>query len=124
MAVFGADEIVASAAAKAALFASSRAGAVDMESHGAARAAKDAGVPFAAFRAIADPSTRALPGAALDAVAPDGSTRVVATLLKCAKAPGDFPALLALGRDQSAALKALSGGLGRLLPGLLLSLDL
>jgi nucleoside phosphorylase len=122
--LLGADSIIASAEDKARLFASYGAVAVDMESHGAARAAKAADVPFAAIRAIADPAGRALPKAALGAVAMDGSTRVIATLLKCAKAPGDFPALLLLGRDSGAALKTLGRSLDRLLGGLLLGLDL
>lgn len=123
-AVYGSDVIVQSAEEKAKLFARTGAVAVDMESHGAARAALGAGLPFLAIRAIADPADRALPAAALDAVAPDGSTRVFATLLKCAKAPGQFPALLQLGSDSEKALKALRRGLGPLLGRLLLRLDL
>jgi hopanoid-associated phosphorylase len=122
--LFGADEIVASAREKAQLFERYTAAAVDMESHGAARAARAGGVPFAAIRAIADPAGRALPRAALNAVAPDGSTRTLAVLLECAKAPGQFPALMQLGSDSEAALKSLRGGLGGLFRRLLLSLDL
>lgn len=122
--LFGSDEIVASPREKAALFERYAAGAVDMESHGAARAARAAGVPFAAIRAVADPASRALPGAALGAVAPDGSTRAFSVLLKCAKAPGEFPALMQLGADSDAALKTLRGGLGGLFRRLLFSLDL
>ena len=95
--LFGADVIIASARDKARLFDQFGALAVDMESHGAARAAKAAGVPFAAIRAIADPCSRALPPAALNAVTPDGGTRVFSVLLECAKAPRQFPALLQLG---------------------------
>ncbi len=122
--VYGSDVIIQTADQKAALFKKTGAAAVDMESHGAARAALAAGLPFLAIRAIADPADRALPGAAMDAVAPDGSTRVFATLVKCAKAPGDFPALLQLGSDSEKALKALRRSLGPLLGRLLLRLDL
>lgn len=122
--IFGSDDIIATAEEKARLFRDFGAVAVDMESHGAARAAKAAGVPFLAIRAIADPAHRALPRSALGAVAPDGSTRVLATLLKCAKAPGDFPALLQLGKDSDAALKTLGRDLGPLFGRLLLGLDL
>lgn len=122
--LFGADRIIASPEEKAALFAATGAAAVDMESHGAARAALRAGVPFAAIRAIADPAERALPKAVLGAVAPDGATRVLSTLLKCAKAPGDFPALVRLGRDSEIALEALRSDLGGLFRGLLLGGDL
>lgn len=113
--LFGADEIVASAAEKAALFQRFNAAAVDMESHGAARAAASAGAAFAAVRAVADPASRALPSAALNAVAPDGSTRVMRTLLECAKAPGQFPALLKLGQDSGSALKTLRSVIGSIM---------
>lgn len=122
--LFGSDEIVATAAAKRRLYDRYDAAAVDMESHGAARAARAAGVPFAAIRAIADPAARALPEAALNAVAPDGGTRVMSVLMACAKSPGQFPAILQLGADSDAALKSLRGGLGGLFRRLLFSLDL
>ena len=97
--LFGADEIVASTREKARLFERYGATAVDMESHGAARAARSANMPFAAIRAIADPADRVLPPAALNAVASDGSTKTLSVLWACAKTPGQFPALLQLGSD-------------------------
>lgn len=123
-ALFGADEVVASASRKRALFQNHEAVAVDMESHGAARAALGEGVPFAAIRAIADPADRALPPSALNAVAPDGSTRVLATLAAAARDPKQFPQLLKLGADSGAALKTLRRDLGPLFSRLFLSLDL
>ncbi len=123
-ALFGADQIVATALAKARIYEQFGAAAVDMESHGAARAARSAGIPFAAIRAIADPASRALPAAALDAVAPDGSTKIFTVLAACVKAPGEFPALLKLGADSEAALKTLRRDLGGLFRRLLFSLDL
>lgn len=122
--LYGAEVIVRTAADKASIFARTRAAAVDMESLGAARAASSGSVPFLALRAIADPAERALPNAALGAVASDGSTRVLSTLMKCAKSPGDFPALLQLGADSEKALKALRGSLGSVLRRFLLGLDL
>lgn len=122
--LFGSDVIIASAREKAALFERYAAVAVDMESHGAARAARAAGVPFAAVRAIADPASRALPPAALHAVTPDGGTRVFSVLLECARAPGQFPALLQLGSDSNKALKSLRDSLGGLFDRLVFSLDL
>jgi hopanoid-associated phosphorylase len=123
-ALFGSDAIVASAREKARLFERYGAVAVDMESHGAARAARAAGVPFAAVRAIADPASRALPPAASHAVTADGGTRVFSVLLECAKAPGQFPALLQLGADSNKALKSLRDSLGGLFDRLCFSLDL
>lgn len=121
--LFGADAIIASPAEKARLYREFGAAAVDMESHGAGRAAREAGVPFAAIRAVADPASRAVPRAALNAVAPDGGTRVIPTLINCVKAPGDVPALLKLGAESSRALRSLSGRLDQLL-GALFRLDL
>lgn len=121
--IYGSDKIIRTSAEKAALFRETGAVAVDMESHGAAKAASDAGLPFLALRAVADPASRAIPNAALGAVAEDGGTRVLPTLLRCARAPQEFPALLQLGADSAEALRALSRGLGLFLGGLLLRLD-
>ncbi len=122
--LFGADEIIDSTMKKSALFHNHGCVAVDMESHGAARAAARAGAPFAAIRAIADPADRALPAAALNAVAPDGSTRVFKTLGAALRDPRQFPELMKLGADSAAATKALRRDLGTLFGGLFLSLDL
>lgn len=116
--LFGADEIIESAAKKSALFRNHGCAAVDMESHGAARAAARAGAPFLAIRAIADPADRALPPAALNAVAPDGSTRVMPTLAAALRDPRQFPALMKLGADSAAATRTLR----RELPGLFAAL--
>ena len=123
-ALFGSDSIVQSADHKTALHYNHNAVAVDMESHGAARAAAEFSAPFIAVRAIADPADRALPKAALNAVAPDGSTRVLATLIEMAKAPGDIPALMQLGSDSEKALKTLRRDLGPFFDRLFLALDL
>ena len=122
--LLGADDIIDSAMTKAALFQNHGALAVDMESHGAARAADEARVPFLAIRAIADPADRALPPAALGAVASDGSTRVFKTLGAALRDPKQFPALMKLGADSAAATKTLRRDLGPLFRGLFLRLDL
>ncbi len=113
--LFGADDIIDSVAAKAALYADHRALAVDMESHGCARAAARAGVAFLAIRAVADPADRALPPAALGAVASDGSTRVFRTLIAALRDPAQFPALMKLGEDSAAAQRTLTRCLGPML---------
>ena len=123
-ALFGSDDIIETAGEKTALFQNHGCLAVDMESHGAARAAARAGVPFLAIRAVADPADRALPPAALGAVAPDGSTRMLATLGAALRDPKQFPALIKLGADSGAALKTLRRDLRALFGALFLSLDL
>lgn len=105
--LFGSDQIIADTSRKGVLFRRHAAVAVDMESHGAARAAARFGVPFAAIRTIADPADRALPPAALNAVAPDGSTRVIMTLLRAVKSRGQLSALVQLGKDSAIATKTL-----------------
>ena len=122
--VYGSDVIIQSPEEKARLFSDSGACAVDMESHAVAHVAMAHGLSFLAVRAIADPAPRALPAAALGAVAPDGSTRVGKTLLAMTKAPGDIPALLQLGSDSQKALKTLRRDFGGLLRDFLLALDL
>lgn len=122
--LFGADEIVDSITKKSALFHNHGTVAVDMESHGAARAAARAGAPFLAIRAIADPADRALPQAALGAVAPDGATRIFTTLGAAMRDPKQFPELMKLGADSAAATKRLRRDLGPLFLRLFLSLDL
>lgn len=123
-ALFGADAIIENTSKKSALFHNHGALAVDMESHGAAKAAAAAGVPFLAIRAIADPADRALPPAALNAVAEDGSTRTLATLGAALRDPKQFPALMKLGKDSEAALNTLRRDLGLFFDRLFLSLDL
>jgi len=117
--IYGSDRVILTADEKSRLHATYRADSVDMESHGVARAAHAAGIGFMAVRAIADPSDRILPPAALDAVKPDGTTKLFSPLLNAAKAPGQFPALLQLGRDSEKALAALRDKLGPVLGFLL-----
>lgn len=122
--ILGVDEIVDSSEQKSAFFLDAKAAAVDMESHKVAYAAFKTGLPFLAIRAIADPADRALPKAALNAVAPDGSTRVMRTLFEALKAPAQFPALLQLGCDSEKALATLRRELGSILKQVIASLDI
>jgi len=100
-AMVGTDEAVATAAAKAALFARTGASAVDMESHVLARAA--AGLPFLILRVVADGADATLPPAALVGIRPDGTTNLTAVLGSVLHRPSQVPALIRLGR---AAAKA------------------
>lgn len=117
-ALLGSDDIIQTTEEKARLFAATGALAVDMESHAVAQVASERGLPFLAIRAIADPADRALPPAAMNAVAPDGSTRVFQTLLECVRSPAQLPALIELGGQSNAALAKLRGALQEILPTL------
>jgi hopanoid-associated phosphorylase len=112
-----AGQPLASVAEKAALRAASGALAVDMESGSVADAAAEAGLPFLALRIIADPADRAIPAAALQGIAPDGSRRPLAVLMSLLARPADLPPLIRLARDSDAALRQLRrvASLGRAL---------
>ena len=105
--IIGADRIIASAAEKAALHATTGAIAVDMESHIAARVAARHGLPFAILRTISDTADHALPPAALVGMKPDGSMALGAVLASLARHPSQLPALIRTGRDAGAAFAAL-----------------
>jgi nucleoside phosphorylase len=102
--------IAATAEQKQALQASTRALAVDMESHVAARVAERHGLPFAVARVISDSADRTLPMAARRALAPDGGVRIGAVLWELAKRPWQLPALVGVGLDASRAMKQLVRG--------------
>lgn len=106
--IIGRDRIAATAAEKAILRAETRAAAVDMESHVAARVAARCGLPFTAIRAISDAAEEALPPAALVGMAPDGGLALGAVLVSLARRPGQLPGLLRLGKNTSLALRNLA----------------
>ncbi len=124
VAIFGSDEIVDSIAKKKALYQRYAAETVDMESHGAARAAAHAEIPFIAIRVVADGHDRALPKAALRAVSPSGGVNIMNVLFDCLKAPQQFEEIALLGRDSGAATEALRRAFGGFLGAFLLALNL
>ena len=106
-AIYGGGQIVASAAAKAALHARTGAVAVDLESAALARSARQHGLPFAVLRAVCDGAARDLPRAAL--VALDGAGRIGAlrVALAALSRPWQLPGLIRLGGDAARARSAL-----------------
>ena len=105
-----ADAPIADPDAKRALRRATAAAAVDTESHIAAEIAARHGLPFAAFRVVADGARQALPPAAAVALAPDGRIRRRAVLGSLARAPGQIPTLLRTATDARKAFRALSRG--------------
>ena len=106
---------------KLALFAQTRAGAADMESHVVARAASAAGVPFVVIRVVSDPSNRALPRAAVVAITEDGRVDGRAVALALLRRPWECPDMMTLALDGAQAMYRLHR-VGRRLPPLLLGL--
>jgi adenosylhomocysteine nucleosidase len=106
-AMLAGTEIAVTAAQKAALFATSKADAIDLESGAVARVAKAAGLPFAVLRAVADPASRDLPPAALITLNAAGKIRLLPILASVFRKPPQIPALIKLAGDASKARAAL-----------------
>ncbi len=105
--LLGQDRPLRNAADKAARFAATGALAVDMESHGVARAAQAAGLPFLVVRAVADPAARGLPRAALKAIGPDGRIQLFSALAAMYLRPWESPALVRLAYETRLAFDTL-----------------
>jgi adenosylhomocysteine nucleosidase len=88
--------------------------AVDLESAALARAARDAGIPFLALRAITDETRHRMPDFErfLD---PSGRLRPLAGLIHFVCRPGEVPALVRLAPAARTAGGSLAAGLARLL---------
>ncbi len=115
--IVGSDSPVATADAKSRLTGL----AVDMESHGAARAAQAKGVPLVIVRAIADRASSSLPKSALVAIRANGEPGVSRVLAELASRPWEIFALLRLASESRAAhatLRRVAPALVRLLVGL------
>ena len=101
--IVGVNAVVSDPPDKHKLHAFTRAVAVDMESHLVARLADAHGLAFAAVRVIIDPAHRAVPPAALLAMAPGGSTDVSAMLWEILARPSQASPLMRLAADAIAA---------------------
>lgn len=114
----GVDALITEPAAKRALNRATGAIAVDTESHIVAAIATAHGLPFAAFRVVADSVLRSLPPAASVALAPDGKIRGGAVLGSLVHTPAQLPLLLRTAIDARTAFRALLRGRRLLGPGL------
>lgn len=101
------DQPVTSADAKSALYRSCGALAVDMESGAVARAARDAGLPFAVLRVVIDGAGRDLPPAAMAAMAPGGGIDIGGLARELWREPLQVAGLISLARDAAVARRAL-----------------
>ena len=116
--IAGVDQPLMTPTQKQTLFESTGAAGADMESHVAARAAVEHGLPFAVLRVVSDPAERAIPNAALVGMQHDGSTDVVAVLRSLRRAPSQVPQLMHVAADAGRAYYSLLRCHRRLGPGL------
>jgi hypothetical protein len=105
--IIGVNAVVSHPRDKHRLHALTGAVAVDMESHLVARLAATHELAFAAVRVIIDPADRAVPPAALLAMAPGGGTDVSAMLWDILARPSQLSLLMRLAADGLAARTAL-----------------
>jgi adenosylhomocysteine nucleosidase len=105
--IVGANAVVSNPADKRRLRALTGAVAVDMESHLVARLAASHGLAFTAVRVVIDPADRAVPPAALLAMAPGGSTDISSMVWDVLARPSQLSLLLRLAADAYAARTAL-----------------
>lgn len=109
--MLGAAQAADTAERKAALFRSTGAVAIDLESHLIAQVAAQARRPFLVLRAVADPALRTLPPAAVNGLDENGAPALGRVLASVLRHPGQVPALLRLAGDTRCALSALSSAL-------------
>jgi adenosylhomocysteine nucleosidase len=107
-------EVVATAAAKAALFASTGAVAVDMESSVILAHAGAAGCPTLVVRGVSDRANESVPLELIELITPAGKLRPVRALALTVTRPRLLPRALALGQATRRALTAVA----RVLAGL------
>lgn len=109
--VTASDSIVHGRDAKRALAAATGADAVDMESGAIAHTAMALKLPVLVIRAIADDAATAIPRSVLDALDPDGNTRLPRLVANLARRPSEIPDLIRLAmafKAASATLHAMS----------------
>jgi adenosylhomocysteine nucleosidase len=116
--IAGGDVILESPQSKAALFQSSGALSVDMESHVAARFATARNLRLAVLRVISDDASHTLPPAALVAMTPDGGIALGRVLWSLAKNPFQVGALIRTGHTSGKAFAVLLRCRDLLGPGL------
>ena len=107
-AMFSGGAVIASAAAKRALFERTGAAAVDLESAAVAEQAARHAIPFAVLRAICDPAGRSLPQAALLALDGQGGIGVWRVTRSALGHPRELPSLIVLAGDAIRARRALA----------------
>lgn len=92
--IYADGRLIANAADKASLHRETGALAADMESHIAARAAAEAGLPFAILRCVSDEADANVPPAIAVAMRPGGGLALGAAFSSIMKQPSQLPGLI------------------------------
>ncbi|MDH5749263.1 MAG: hypothetical protein OEY85_08120 [Rhodospirillales bacterium] len=116
-ALAGSDEAVTSLESKKDLRVRTAAAAVDMESHGVAEAAFEAGVPFLVLRAVADPHDRTIPSWVMAGLDDEGNVRAKKMITGLYKNQDDFWEMLGLAWESRKAMSALRRAAALVGPG-------
>ena len=106
--ICGSDRAISTPREKANLFARTGAVAVDMESYGVGRAAREAGLSLLVVRAIADSASRTIPNAAIAGLGEDGGRKPFAVIGKLLRHPTQLVHLIGVARDSKVALRRLA----------------
>ena len=117
-AIYADGRLIGDPAEKRALHQGHGALAADMESHLAARAAAERGVPFAVLRCISDEAAHALPPAIAIAMRPDGGLALGAIAGSILAHPGQLAGLVAMLPRFGRAYASLRQGVRRIPAGL------
>jgi hopanoid-associated phosphorylase len=112
--LLGANAMVMEATQKAALYRTTSAIAVDMESHIVARIARRHLLPYAAVRVVSDAAHHDLPPAARVGLKLDGTMDLPAVLRSLLANPGQLPALIRTGLQAERGFRSLLRGHRRL----------
>lgn len=102
-----AEDIALTPGAKATLFRTTGADAIDLESGIAAELARAHGLPFAVLRVISDETAIGLPAAAAVVLDAAGEVDIAALCLSLVMHPAQLPALMRAASDSRAALREL-----------------
>ncbi|HVY12621.1 MAG TPA: hypothetical protein VHB73_03545 [Alphaproteobacteria bacterium] len=114
--VFGSKVLIPSPQQKHPLFDRTGCLIVDMESQAVAEVASRHPIRFAVLRGLSDTVDESFPPAALAGIKPDGSMNLGGILLSLLKQPGQFPALMRLGKNTKLALKNLRDAVPQVQP--------
>jgi adenosylhomocysteine nucleosidase len=109
------DHLIATPAEKAALFASSGAAVVDMETAKARAFAERTGVPFLAIRAVSDRADQPLDPATVSWVTPAGGLRAGKVAVTLLRRPTMVPQLMRLRRRSNLAMQNLAEAIREIL---------